>query len=160
MGQIFELTVPWWDIAGRSLIVYFFLLFLLRITGRRQIGQLSPFDLILLLLLSESVQNSMTGGDDSLAGGLISAATLVGMNRLVGIAAFKSKKVDELIEGKPEVIIHNGQIFKEVLDRQKITLAELEQALRATGCGSAADVQLAILETNGEISVVERTKKK
>jgi uncharacterized membrane protein YcaP (DUF421 family) len=159
MSQIFELTVPWWELMGRGAIVYFFLLLLLRLTGRRQIGELSPFDFVLLLILSESVQNSMTGGDESVAGGLISATTIVGLNALVGYATFKSKKIEDLVEGKPEVIIHNGKIFQEVLERHRITKDELGEALRLTGCGAADEVQLAILETNGEISVVQRKKK-
>src|SRR3954465_282736 len=95
-------SLPWWEFVVRGLIVYLFLIVLLRITGKRQVGQLAPFDLVLLLVLSNAVQNSMTGGDNSVGGGLISAATLVGVNFAVGLATFRSKRLERLIEGTPE----------------------------------------------------------
>ncbi|MEO8657274.1 MAG: hypothetical protein ABI693_02330 [Bryobacteraceae bacterium] len=111
---MFNLAIPWWEFVARGLIVYAFLLILLRITGKRQVGQLAPFDLVLLLVLSNAVQNSMTGGDNSLIGGLISATTLVVINYGIGIATFRSKKVEAIIEGRPEVLIHNGKLFTDV----------------------------------------------
>src|SRR5215470_9209470 len=108
---MFNLAVPWWELLVRSAVVYVFLLSLLRLTGKRQIGQLAPFDLVLLLVLSNAVQNSMNGGDNSLLAGLVSAVTLVGLNLGIGYATFKSKSVEALIEGRPLVIIHNGHVF-------------------------------------------------
>src|SRR5215470_5668956 len=105
---MWNLSVPWWELVVRATAVYAFLLLLLRVTGKRQVGQLAPFDLVLLLVLSNAVQNSMNAGDNSLVGGLISAATLVALNYGIGYAAFKSKKLEALIEGRPQVIIHNG----------------------------------------------------
>ena len=98
---MWNLTVPWWEIVLRGVIVYIFLLGLLRITGKRQVGQLAPFDLVLLLVLSNAVQNSMNAGDNSLAGGLLSATTLVALNHLVGLATYRSKRMERLIEGRP-----------------------------------------------------------
>src|SRR4051794_33754917 len=98
-------SLPWWEFILRGVIVYVFLIVLLRITGKRQVGQLSPFDLVLLLVLSNAVQNSMNGGDNSLLGGLISATTLVAVNYLVGFLTFKSKRAEALIEGRPLVLI-------------------------------------------------------
>src|SRR5471030_1412673 len=105
---MWALSLPWWEFLLRAVIVYVFLIALLRLTGKRQIGQLSPFDLVLLLVLSNAVQNAMNGGDNSLLGGVISALTLVSLNYAVGRAQFKGKKVEEVVEGRPVVLIHNG----------------------------------------------------
>ena len=133
-----------------------FLLALLRITGKRQVGQLAPFDLVLLLVLSNAVQNSMNAGDNSLAGGLISATTLVGLNFLVGLATYRSKKLEAIIEGRPEVLIHNGRLFEDVMAKAKLTHHELNAALRQAGCTCIEEVHSAILENNGSVTVVGR----
>ncbi len=138
----------------RSVVVYAFLLGLLRLTGKRQVGQLAPFDLVLLLVLSNAVQNSMNGGDNSLVGGLFSATVLVGLNYLLGLATYRSKKLEALIEGRPEVLIHNGKLYEEVMARAQLTHHELNVARRQAGCASVEEVHLAILENNGAISVV------
>jgi len=151
-----SLGVPIWELVLRSAIVYGFLLVLLRLTGKRQIGQLAPFDLVLLLVLSNAVQNSMNGGDNSLIGGLISATTLVALNFLIGLLTYRSKKLEALVEGRPQVLIHNGQLFEDVMARAQLTPHELHAALRQAGCLDIADVHSAILENNGSISVVSR----
>lgn len=106
---MFHIAVAWWELVVRAAVVYVFLLVLLRLTGKRQVGQLAPFDLVLLLVLSNAVQNSMNAGDNSLIGGLVSAATLVLLNYLVAFATWRNKKLETLIEGKPEILIHNRQ---------------------------------------------------
>jgi uncharacterized membrane protein YcaP (DUF421 family) len=140
----------------RAVVVYVFLLVLLRITGKRQVGQLAPFDLVLLLVLSNAVQNSMNAGDNSLTGGLVSAATLVGLNFLVGYITHRSKKLEALVEGRPEVLIHNGKVFERVMARVQLTHHELMAAIRQNGCACIDDVHLAVIENNGAISVVSR----
>ena len=150
---MWTLGVEWWVLILRAVIVYVFLLVLLRITGKRQVGQLAPFDLVLLLVLSNAVQNAMNGGDNSVLGGLISAVTLVAINYAVGRATYKSKKLEALIEGRPEVLIHNGKLFTDVMEREQLTHHELNAALRAAGCASVEDVHYALLENNGQISV-------
>jgi uncharacterized membrane protein YcaP (DUF421 family) len=151
-----SIAIPVWELILRGTVVYAFLLVLLRITGKRQIGQLSPFDLVLLLVLSNAVQNSMNGGDNSLVGGLISATTLVALNYGMSYATFKNKKLEALIEGRPQVIIHNGRVFEEVMRSAKLTHHELSAALRRSGCTCAEEVQIAVLENNGSISIVTR----
>ena len=152
-----NLAIPTWELVLRSAVVYAFLIVLLRFTGKRQIGQLAPFDLVLLLVLSNAVQNSMNGGDNSLVGGLVSAATLVALNYVIGSATFKNKRLEALIEGRPQVIIHNGHVFEDVMRRAKLTHHELTAALRQAGCSCQEEVQTAILENNGSISVVMRS---
>ncbi len=153
---MFNLAIPWSEFIVRGVVVYVFLLVLLRLTGRRQVGQLAPFDLVLLLVLSNAVQNSMNGGDNSLVGGLISATTLVALNFAVGALTYRSKKLEALIEGRPQLLIHNGLLFEDVLRSAKLTHHELNAALRRGGCACVDDVHSAILENNGSISVTPK----
>ena len=104
--------IPWWEFILRGLIVYGFLIVMLRLTGKRQVGQLAPFDLVLLLVLSNAVQNAMNGGDNSITGGMISATTLIVLNGLVGRITYRSKLLERLIEGRPEILIHNGKLSR------------------------------------------------
>ena len=150
---MFDLSIPWWELIFRSLVIYFALLFLLRLTGKRQIGQFSPFDLILLLLVSEAVQNAIIASDDSLTAGLIAVATLIAANYLVGLATFKSKRLERVVEGRPQVLIHEGRIFEDVMREARMTRKELDTALRHEGFFELGKIKLAILETNGDISV-------
>jgi uncharacterized membrane protein YcaP (DUF421 family) len=151
---MWHIAVPWWEMIVRAVVVYGFLLVLLRLTGKRQVGQLAPFDLVLLLVLSNAVQNSMNAGDNSLVGGLLSAATLIALNYLVGVATYRSKKLETIIEGRPQVLIHNGKLFEDVMARALLTHHELNAALRQAGCTCIEEVHAAILENNGSISVV------
>ena len=151
---MWNIAVPWWELIVRGVVVYAFLLALLRLTGKRQIGQLAPFDLVLLLVLSNAVQNSMNAGDNSLVGGLISATTLVVLNYLVGLATYRSKRLEAIVEGRPQVLIHDGKLFEEVMAGAKLTHHELQAALRQAGCTCVEEVRSAILENNGAISVV------
>jgi uncharacterized membrane protein YcaP (DUF421 family) len=154
---MWNFSIPWWELILRCVIVYSFLLILLRVSGKRQIGQLAPFDLVLLLVLSNSVQNAMNAGDNSLVGGLLSAGTLVALNSLLGYLTYRSKKLEALIEGRPEILIHNGKVFEDVMRKATLTHHELNTALRKAGCSCPADVHMAILENNGEISIVPRS---
>ena len=154
---MFILAVPWWELVVRSIVVFGALLLLLRLTGKRQVGQLAPNDLVLLLILSNAVQNSMNAGDNSLVGGLISAVTLVTLNYLVSVAVRKSSKVERFVDGQPQILIRDGATFQKALDEAGITHGELNGALRQNGCAHAHEVHLAILETNGSISVLRRS---
>lgn len=153
---MWDMSVPWWEFIFRAIIVYVFLLVLLRITGKRQVGQLAPFDLVLLLILSNAVQNSMNAGDSSLIGGLISALTLILLNYLLSLATFYSKKAESIVEGRPQILIHQGTVFEDVMERAKLTHHELNSALRNAGCNDLEEVKMAILENNGAISVVKK----
>jgi uncharacterized membrane protein YcaP (DUF421 family) len=153
---MFNMVVPWWELVIRGAVVYVFLLVLLRITGKRQVGQLAPFDLVLLLVLSNAVQNSMNAGDNSLIGGLVSAATLVLLNYVVGMATWRNRRLEGLIEGRPQILIHNGRLYEDVIAKARLTHHELQAALRRGGCGCIDDVHSAILENSGEISVIPK----
>ena len=139
----------------RSIVVFIVLLMLLRLTGKRQVGQLAPNDLVLLLILANAVQNSMNAGDNSLIGGLISAITLIALNFITSKLVLNSKKIESFIEGRPQILIKDGILFQEALSDAGITQEELDGAIRQHGCMDAADVQLAILETNGSVSILQ-----
>ncbi len=153
---MWHLAQPWYDCCIRAACIYFFLLIVLRVTGKRQVGQLAPFDLILLLVLSNAVQNAMIGEDTSIPGGCITAATLIALNYFVGFLTYHSKFLEGLIEGRPIRLIHNGQVDKRNLYKVRMTIHELNAALRSEGVGCVEDVQFAILENTGKISVVEK----
>ena len=153
---MFEMSVPWWQLVVRAAAVYLFLLVFVRLTGKRQIGQLAPFDLVLLLVLANCVQNSINGGDNSLVGGLLGALTLIGVNHLLGMVTFHSKKLERVIEGRPKIIVHNGELHEEVMRKAQLTHHELNSALRQGGCGHIGECRYAILENNGTISVVKK----
>lgn len=153
---MWSMGIPVWEFGVRALAVYLFLLVLLRIGGKRQISQLTPFDFVLMLVLSNAVQNSMNGGDNSLIGGLISAGALVVINLVVGWITRRNHKVEQVLEGHPIVLVHNGKIYQSAMDKCKLTRHELFAALRENGCENADHVHFAIFENNGTISVSPR----
>ena len=153
---MFNLAVPPWELILRSVVVYLFLIVILRVTGKRQVGQLAPFDLVLLLVLSNAVQNSMNGGDNSLVGGIIAATTLIAVNYVVAVLTYRNKRIEALVEGRPQILIHNGKLFESVLHDARLTHHELNAALRQAGCLNVDDVRCAMLENNGAISVIPK----
>ena len=156
---MFQLSVPWWEFIVRGVVVYLFLLVFLRLTGRRQIGQYDPFDLILLLILSNAVQNSMNAGDNSLIGGLISALTLIGCHVAMSRLAWASPRLARWLDGTPRVLIRGGQLDKDTLRDERLTLDDVQAALRAAGCLHTHEVERATIETNGQITVVLRNRR-
>ena len=155
---MWNLSLPWWEFILRGVIVYVFLLVILRLTGKRQTGQLAPFDLVLLLVLSNAVQNAMNGGDNTVLGGTISATTLIALHYVVAFMTFKSKKLEAWIEGTPRTLIHNGVLNEKVMRRELLTHHELAAALRAAGCSEIEHIHVATLENNGQITVSLRPR--
>jgi uncharacterized membrane protein YcaP (DUF421 family) len=153
---MWHIAVPWWELVVRSVVVYAFLIVLLRVTGKRQVGQLAPFDLVLLLVLSNAVQNSMNAGDNSLIGGLIAASTLIALNYIVAMLTYRSKRIEALVEGRPQLLIHNGRLIASALNDARMTHHELNAALRQAGCTCVEEVHYAVLENNGSVSVVPK----
>jgi len=153
---MFTLSIPWWEFVVRGLSVYLFILIILRVGGRKQVSQFSPFDFALLLIISNAVQNSMNGGDNSLVGGMIIAISLVAINALVNFINFRSKKLSEIIEGKPEVLIHNGKLYEDILSKEKISHEELKAILRNSGVSTIEEVRFAVIESTGAVSVIKK----
>ena len=142
------------DVALRTSVVYFALLIGLRLTGTRQLGQMSTFDLVLLLIIANAVQNAMVGPDTSLAGGLVAAGVLITWHRMIDWWRLRSRGISKLLTGEGIMLIHAGRILEEHCVRAGITHDELRQALREHGVASVQDVMLAVLEPDGAISVV------
>lgn len=155
---MWNLSLPWWEFVLRGVIVYVFLLVILRVTGKRNTGQLAPFDLVLLLVLSNAVQNAMNGGDNSVLAGIISATTLIALHYAVAVMTFKSKKLEVWIEGTPRTLIHNGVLNEDVMRSELLTRHELAAALRSAGCAEIEHVRVATLENNGQITVSLRPR--
>lgn len=142
------------DVALRTSIVYLALLVGLRLTGPRQLGQMSTFDLVLLLIIANAVQNSMVGPDTSLAGGLVAAGVLIGWHRVVDWWRLRFRGFAKLLAGEGIMLIHHGKILEAHCRRAGITRQELQQALREHGVSSVQDVMVAVLEPDGAISVI------
>lgn len=155
---MWHLSVSAWELVLRSAVVFAVLLLLLRASGKRQVAQLTPFDLILFLIISNGVQNAINAGDNSLLGGIIIATTLIILNYLMGLATYHSRKLEDLLEGRPEILISNGKLYPDVMRREKITRQELDSALRNAGCESPEQVHLAVLENTGHVSVIPKAK--
>jgi uncharacterized membrane protein YcaP (DUF421 family) len=153
---VLHLTAAWWEIPLRTAIVYAIVLIGVRAAGKREIGQMTSFDLVLLLLLSNAVQNAMTGPDTSLAGGLEAAITLFLVNAGLVYVAFRNPSVQRGLTGRATLLINNGHVIRENLRAELVTEDELMAALREHGILSPSDVALAVLEVDGSISVVRR----
>ena len=148
----------WWHFIVRAAVVYFMVLTFIRVSGKRQVGQMTPFELVLFLLLSNAVQNSMNGGDNSITAGAILAATLIGLSLIVGWLTRRSRKLEKIIDGEAEILIHNGKLRSHALEKAGLTQHELLAALREADCAAIADAHTAILETNGRVTVLTRKR--
>jgi len=154
--NMFVLGVPLAEKILRPIIVYIFLIIGLRLSGKRELAQLNPFDLIVLLTLSNTVQNAIIGNDNSVSGGLIGAAALLAVNYLVVRFLYDHRKIDQLVEGSADVLIENGKIHEHKLKRELITKAELAAAARKQGFDSLSEVQQCVLEPGGTLSFTAR----
>lgn len=139
----------------RTIVVYVFLLAGLRLAGKRELSQLNPFDLVVLLLLSNTVQNAIIGNDNSLIGGLVGAAVLLVLNAVIVRVLYHFGKLDT-IEGRPDTLVRNGRILRQHLERELITVAELEAAARRQGIASLAHVRECRLETGGALTFIQK----
>ena len=156
---MWSLAVPWWELVIRSAVVYLALLGVLRLFGKREVGQFTLFDLVVILLVANAVQPAMTGQDESLTGGLIIIATLMVMDRTIALARAHIPFVRVLLESQPTVIARDGQWLTRAMDHEDVTIEDAEMALREHGIGSIGEVETAVLEADGSISVVPKEKK-
>jgi uncharacterized membrane protein YcaP (DUF421 family) len=156
MDELFRLSMPWWHFVLRAAIVYVVILAFVRLSGKRTLGQFTAFDTLLLILIGTAVQNSLIGEDISLPGGLILAATLIGLNYIVAWVTARSTGASRLIEGAPVLLARNGEVYDSVLRRENVSVEDFEEALRGASCRSRDECELALLETNGRIAVIRR----
>jgi uncharacterized membrane protein YcaP (DUF421 family) len=152
--DMFVLGLPLAEKILRPIVVYAFLVISLRLSGKRELVQLNPFDLVVLLTLSNTVQNAIIGDDNSVSGGIIGATSLLAVNYLVVRFLYGHKKIDQLVEGNADVLIENGMIRPERLKRELISPTQLEAAARKQGFESLNDVQKCILEPGGNLTFV------
>lgn len=143
------------EIILRTAAIYVVVLLGVRLSGKREVGQMTPFDLTLLLLISNAVQNAMTGPDTSLAGGIAAAATLLILNYFVAELSGGNRRFRRFIEGQPSLLIHDGNIINAHMAKEHISMDELQRSLREHGISSAHDVALAVLEVDGSISCLK-----
>jgi uncharacterized membrane protein YcaP (DUF421 family) len=136
-------------------VIYLLVLIGVRLSGKREVGQMTPFDLTLLLLLSNSVQNAMTGPDTSLLGGAVAASTLLILNYLVANVSGGNRRVRRLIEGEPSLLVHDGKVIDSHMAREHVSMDELHRALREHGINACDQVALAVLEVDGSISCLK-----
>jgi uncharacterized membrane protein YcaP (DUF421 family) len=151
-GDMFHLGLPVLEKVLRPVFVYIFLVVGLRLAGKRELAQLNPFDLVVLLTLSNTVQNAIIGDDNSVTGGVVGAATLLALNYLVVRFLYGHERLEHLVEGEPDVLIENGEIQFDRLREELVTLSELESAAHKQGFASLDEVQRAVLEPGGTVA--------
>ena len=150
--DMFILGIPLLEKILRPVIVYAFLVVCLRLAGKRELVQLNPFDLVVLLTLSNTVQNAIIGDDNSLLGGIIGATSLLVTNFLVVRFLYDHRKLDQVVEGRADVLIENGKVRPQHLRSELITMAQLEAAARKQGFGSLSEVEQCVLEPGGTLT--------
>jgi len=154
LHDMFALSLPLAEKIARPMVVYLFLVIGLRLAGKRELAQLNPLDLVVLLTLSNAVQNAIIGEDNSVTGGVIGASTLLAINHWVVRYLYGHERVDRLVQGDPDVLIENGVINAERLKKELITMAEFQSAAHRQGFGSLDDIERAILEPGGTICFI------
>lgn len=158
MSDAFDLTMPWWQYVLRACVVYFVLLAMIRLSGKRTMGQFTSFDMLLIVLLGNAVQNALLGTDTTVGGGLILAATLMLLNWGVGYLTSRSDRFERALEGVPVVLARDGHVYREVLRRELVSRADFHKAMRENDCAEVDEIGLAMLETNGHITILSRAK--
>jgi uncharacterized membrane protein YcaP (DUF421 family) len=151
---VFHLQLSAWNIVARTLIVYVALLLGLRLTGKRQLGQMTPFDLVVILLIANAVQNAMVGTDTSVTGGLIAAVVLIILNYGVAVARERLPFLRRAVEGTPTLLVNDGKLVTEHLVREGLDSEDILMAIREHGIAEISDVKMAVLETDGSISII------
>jgi len=152
--------VTWLEKVLRPILVYASLIFFLRLFGKRELAQLNPFDLVVLLSLSNTVQNAIIGDDTSLSGGIVGAAALLGINYTMAHLKFRSKKIETLIEGKPRSLVENGKINQDAVDRELMTKEDLNTIAHKQGLKSVDEIENCVLDPNGNFLVEGKDEEK
>ena len=143
------------EIVARTAVIYIVVLVGVRLSGKREVGQMTPFDLTLLLLISNAVQNAMTGPDVSLMGGVVAAVTLLLLNYLIAEVSGGNRRFRKFVQGQPSLLVHDGQVISSHMAKEHVSMDELHRALREHGIASCKDVALAVLEVDGSISCLK-----
>lgn len=150
-----HLTLPVGNLVVRAFVVYLSILILLRISGKKQMGQMSATEFVAILLISNAVQNSMNGGDNSLTGGIILAVVLIALSTAISFLAFRSPFMSILFEGSPALLVHRGKMIRKHMVKERLSPQELKVLLRKQGFHHLAEIETAILEADGTLSVTK-----
>jgi uncharacterized membrane protein YcaP (DUF421 family) len=153
---MFELSLPWWEPPARAAVIYAVLLVFVRLSGKRTVGQFTPFDLLVVVLLSEAVSAGLVGGEQSVTGGLLAAATLIALNVLVAVLTARSVRLQTVVEGDPVLIGRDGRLLADTLKKNHVPMLDVERALREADC-DLKDMRYAFLEADGGISVLKES---
>jgi uncharacterized membrane protein YcaP (DUF421 family) len=153
---MFDMNLPWWEFIVRGAIVYLALMVMVRVSGKRTVGQFTPFDLLVVMLLSEAVSNSLSGGDHSLLGGLLIAATLIVLNIGMALASSRSRKMAKILDGSAVLLGRDGKFFDEVVKKSRLAKGDLDEALREADC-TLEEMQCAFLEADGDITILKKS---
>ena len=146
------------DLVLRAIVGFFFVLFLTRVVGRRELSSLEPFDLILLVMIGDLVQQGITQNDVSVTGMLLVGGTVGLLTVLVSYSSFKFPRLRPLIDGEPVIVLEKGEPIKKNLDRNRITVEELQAAARNDGYGTLDELEWAVLETSGQFSFIPKNR--
>jgi uncharacterized membrane protein YcaP (DUF421 family) len=154
--NMFLLTIPWLEKAVRPIIVYFALILLLRAFGKRELAQLNPFDLVVLLCLANTLQNAIIGTDDTVVGGLVGAFSLLLVNWATVRFLLRHRRLDQLLEGQPTVLIKQGRVVKQALAREMMTVAELAVVAHRQGFSGLEQIEQCVLEPGGTFAITAK----
>lgn len=153
MNDLFQLSAPWWHFILRGIAIYVLVTVLMRMSGKRAMGQFTPFDMILLILIGNTVQNGINGGDNSLTGAFLMAATLIALNWVAAWGSAHSLRFRWLMEGRPTLLAKDGEVYWPVLRRQLISQTDFVTAMRLAGCNAEKNIKRAVLQPNGHIMI-------
>jgi uncharacterized membrane protein YcaP (DUF421 family) len=156
MHALWNPSFAYWQFIVRGAVIYLAVLLLLRLGGKRQIGQMGTGEFVAILLISNAVQNAMNGGDNSITGGLILAAVLIGLSVLVDYLTYRSKACEVVLQGRPTLLIHQGKLLHPNLEKELLNVHEVKTMLRRQGIHDLAEVREAVLESGGWISVIKK----
>jgi uncharacterized membrane protein YcaP (DUF421 family) len=155
-GPMWTLETPWYELFIRGTCIFFFMLIIMKVWGKKHLGEMAAFDFILLLFISEAVQNSLVDDDKSIFGGMIVIATFLFWNSLLNKLTYRFRKLEKIIDGVPKILIKNGIVDEKALREEQITEQELFEAMRKEGIDELKKVKKATIETNGHLSVIEQ----
>lgn len=158
MQNLWSLSFPWWQFILRAVVVYISVLILVRLGGKRQVGQMGVGEFVAILLISNAVQNSMNGGDNSITGGLILAAVIIALSVLYAYLTYKSTRLESILQGSPTVLIRDGKVIRKNLEHELISLHELRTILRRQGIQDISEIAEARLESDGYVSVTKKSE--
>ena len=158
MTQMWMVAFPYWQFIVRAIVVYASVIILIRLGGKRQVGQMGTGEFVAILLISNAVQNSMNGGDNSVSGGLVLATTIILLSVLVAYLTFKSRTWENLIQGTPTLLVHHGRVLHKNLDKEMLNVREMKTIFRRQGIHDLSEIAEAILESDGLISVTKKSE--